>query len=73
MIPMNDEDVQEIRDLVTEQKAQHAQKQITLGRMKELAECTTTPVNGPEAAFLKMIADRARTKERHERLGLLPE
>ncbi|KIK27946.1 hypothetical protein PISMIDRAFT_146870 [Pisolithus microcarpus 441] len=77
MIPMSDSDVQEIRDLVAEQKALHEQKQKTLLQMKKIAERPFT-TNDPQAvAFLRMMSEREKTRERekeerNKRLGISP-
>ena len=77
MIPMNDSDVQEIRELVAQQKAQFEQKQRTLLQMKKIAERPFTADDPQAAAFLKMMAERAKARERdkeerNKRLGIPP-
>lgn len=77
MIPMSDSDVQEIRELVAEQKTLYEQKQKTLLQMKKVAERPFT-IDDPQAvAFLRMMSEREKTRERekderNKRLGIPP-
>lgn len=76
-IPLSDSDVQEIRDLVADQKALHEQKQKTLLQMKKIAERPFTTNDPQAAAFLRMMSEREKTRERekeerNKRLGILP-
>jgi len=77
MIPMNDSDVQEIRELVAQQKAQFEQKQRTLFRMKKFAEHQFSDEDPQAAAFLNMVSERTKARERdkeerNKRLGIPP-
>lgn len=61
MIPMSDADVQEIRDLVVDQKSRFEAKQKTLLAMKKVAEHPIQP-NDPETLpwFHLLVAERNR-------------
>lgn len=61
MIPMSDADVQEIRDLVADQKSRFEAKQKTLLAMKKVAEHPIQP-NDPETLpwFQLLVAERNR-------------
>ncbi|KAG2079219.1 hypothetical protein BDR04DRAFT_1086373 [Suillus decipiens] len=61
MIPMSDADVQEIRDLVIDQKSRFEAKQKTLLAMKKVAEHPIQP-NDPETLpwFQLLVAERNR-------------
>ncbi|KAF9219629.1 hypothetical protein BS17DRAFT_789091 [Gyrodon lividus] len=73
MIPMNDADVQDIRELVAHQKAQYDQKQKTLLHMQKIAERPLAEDDPAAMAFLRQLSDRAREREeRNKRLGILP-
>ncbi|KIJ67980.1 hypothetical protein HYDPIDRAFT_107538 [Hydnomerulius pinastri MD-312] len=73
MISMSDSDVQDIRELVAQQKAQYDQKQKTLLQMKKISERPFTEDNPAAMAFLKQMSDRAREREeRNKRLGIPP-
>ncbi|KAL4080240.1 hypothetical protein V8B97DRAFT_2002703 [Scleroderma yunnanense] len=77
MIPMNDSDVQEIRELVAQQKAQFEQKQRTLLQMKKIAERPFTADDPQAVAFLRLMSERAKAREREKeernrRLGIPP-
>ncbi|KAG1715746.1 hypothetical protein ID866_1414 [Astraeus odoratus] len=77
MIPMSDSDVQEIRELVAQQKAQYEHKQKTLLQMKKIADRPFTADDPQGVAFLKMMSDKAKAREREKeeknrRLGIPP-
>ncbi|KAG8213564.1 hypothetical protein J3R82DRAFT_10219 [Butyriboletus roseoflavus] len=74
MIPMTDEDIQDVRALVAQQKAGHETRQKVLLRMKKLAELSDPIAEASATATLfRQLTDRAREQdERHKRLGIPP-
>jgi len=67
MIPMSDDDVQEIRDRVAEQKAQFEAKQKKMAAIKKAVD--ERNLDEHNIPGLKHIVATAR-EERHKRLGI---
>jgi len=70
MIPMSDADVQDVRDLVATQTAEHDRKQQLMNQMKTLAE---RPMTDEEVPILMHVARQEKDRlERDRRLGIEP-
>jgi hypothetical protein len=70
MIPMSDADVQDVRDLVATQIAEHDRKQQLMNQMKTLAE---RPMTDEEVPILMHVARQEKDRlERDRRLGIEP-
>ena len=65
MIPMNDTDVQDVRQLVARQKADGERKQRAMLKMKEMAE---RPTNKEDEQVFKSLKEMIA--ERNARLGV---
>lgn len=74
MIPMTDADIQDVRALVTQQKAEHETRQKVLLKMKKLTELSDPVAEDPATATLfRQLTDKMREHdERHKRLGIPP-
>jgi hypothetical protein len=65
LIPLNDSDVEDVRNMVAKQKADGERKQRAMARMKEVAE---RPLEAGDARVLRQLKDIVQ--ERNARLGI---
>ncbi|KAF8124943.1 hypothetical protein EV363DRAFT_1270764 [Boletus edulis] len=74
MISMTDADIQDVRDLVAQQKAAHETRQKVLLKMKKLSDASD-PVaeDSTTATLFRQLTDKVREyDERHKRMGIPP-
>ena len=74
MIPVTDADIEDIRTLVSQQKATHETRQKVLLKMKKLTE-HPDPVaqDTVTTTMFRQLTDKVREHdERHRRLGIPP-
>lgn len=69
MIPMSDNDVQDVRDMVAKQRADDEQKKRAMLKMKDVAE---RPWKDEDVGLLLQLKDVVSVREeREKRLGML--
>ncbi|RDB25291.1 hypothetical protein Hypma_007724 [Hypsizygus marmoreus] len=70
LIPMSDFDVQDVRDLLARQKAEHAQHQLLMAKIKRIAE--NPNMEKEDFEVMEQFKAAAARQEKARRLGLQP-